>query len=41
MQLPVTGMLGVLIQAKKEGYAGELKLILYQMVEKGIYVFRN
>ena len=38
LQLPVTGTLGVLIKAKKEGYVGELKPILYQMVEKGIYV---
>ena len=38
LQLPVTGTLEVLIKAKKEGYIGELKPILYQMVEKGIYV---
>lgn len=36
--LPVTGTLGVLIKAKKEGYIEELKPILYQMIEKGIYI---
>lgn len=38
LQLPVTGTLGVLIKAKKNGYIAELKPILLQMVEKGIYL---
>lgn len=38
LELPVTGTLGVLIKAKKEGYVGELKPILQQMVECGIYI---
>jgi predicted nucleic acid-binding protein len=36
--LPVTGTLGVLIKAKREGYVDELKPILYQMTEHGIYL---
>jgi predicted nucleic acid-binding protein len=36
--LPVTGTLGVLIKAKREGYIDELKPILYQMTEHGIYL---
>ena len=39
--LPVTGTLGVLIKAKQEGYVEELKPILYQMVEHGIYISDN
>lgn len=35
LKLPVTGTLGVLIKAKKEGYVDELKPILHQMGEKG------
>lgn len=38
LELPVTGTLGVLIKAKQEGYMDELKSILYQMVENGIYI---
>lgn len=38
LDLPVTGTLGVLIKAKKEGYVGELKPILHQMMENGIYI---
>lgn len=38
LQLPVTGTLGVLIKAKKEGYISELKPILNRMIEKGIYI---
>lgn len=38
LELPVTGTLGVLIKAKQEGYVDELKPILYQMVENGIYI---
>jgi predicted nucleic acid-binding protein len=34
----VTGTLGVLIKAKREGYVDELKPILYQMTEHGIYL---
>lgn len=36
--LPVTGTLGILIKAKQEGYVYELKPILRQMVENGIYI---
>lgn len=39
--LPVTGTLGVLIKAKQEGYIEELKPILYQMIEHGIYISNN
>ena len=38
LKLPVTGTLGVLIKAKQEGYIQELKPILYQMVQNGIYI---
>ena len=38
LELPVTGTLGILIKAKQEGYLDELKPILYQMVESGIYI---
>jgi predicted nucleic acid-binding protein len=41
LDLPVTGTLGVLIKAKQQGYVKELKPILYQMVENGIYISRN
>ena len=37
----VTSMLGVLIKARKEGYVDELKPILSQMVEEGIYISQN
>lgn len=36
--LPVTGTLGILIKAKQEGYVYELKPILRQMAENGIYI---
>lgn len=36
--LPVTGTLGVLIKAKKEGYIEKLKPLLQQLVENGIYM---
>ena len=39
--LPVTGTLGVLIKAKREGYINELKPIFSQMVEKGIYISQS
>ena len=39
--LPVTGTLGMLIKAKKENCVNELKPILHQMIEKGIYVSQN
>lgn len=32
------GNIGVLIKAKQEGYIDELKPVLYQMIEKGIYI---
>jgi predicted nucleic acid-binding protein len=41
LDLPVTGTLGVLIKAKQQGYVEELKPILYQMVENGIYISQN
>lgn len=41
LELPVTGTLGVLIKAKKEGYIDELKPILQQMVGNGIYISQN
>ena len=39
--LPVTGTLGVLIKAKREGYVNELKPIFSQMVENGIYISQS
>ena len=39
--LPVTGTLGVLIKAKREGYINELKPIFSQMVENGIYISQS
>ena len=41
LELPVTGTLGVLIKARKEGYVDELKPILHRMVEEGIYISQN
>ena len=38
---PVTGTLGVLIKAKREGYINELKPIFSQMVENGIYISQS
>ncbi len=39
--LPVTGTLGVLIKAKQKGLIKELKPILFQLKEKGIYISQN
>ena len=39
--LPVTGTLGVLIKANKENCIDELRPILHQMIEKGIYISQN
>ena len=39
--LPVTGTLGVLIKAKREGYINELKPIFSQMVENDIYISQS
>ena len=36
--LPVTGTLGVLIKAKKQGHIKELKPIIQEMVDKSIYI---
>lgn len=36
--LPVTGTLGVLIKAKREGYLSEIKPLLQQLVENNIYI---
>ncbi len=41
LKLPVTGTLGVLIRAKREGYIDRLEPILRQMVERGIYISQN
>ena len=38
LELPVTGTLGVLIKAKQKGYIDELKPILHQMIDHGIYL---
>lgn len=38
LKLTVTGTLGVMIKAKKEGYIRELKPLLDIMVDKGIYL---
>ncbi len=38
LKLPVTGTLGVLIKAKKQGYISELKPIIQEMVNKNIYI---
>ena len=37
----VTGTSGVLIRAKLEGYVDELKPILCQMSQNGIYMSKN
>lgn len=36
--LPVTGTLGVLVKAKKQGHIKELKPIIQEMVDKHIYI---
>ena len=41
LKLPVTGMLGVLIKAKQEGYISELKPIIQEMIAKNIYISEN
>lgn len=38
LRLPVTGTLGVLIKAKRQGYIFELKPIIQKMVDKNIYI---
>lgn len=38
LKLPVTGTLGVLIKAKKEGYIDKLKPILDGMLQNNIYL---
>ena len=38
LKLPVTGTLGVLIKAKKQGYICELKPIIQEMINKNIYI---
>ena len=38
LKLSVTGTLGVLIRAKKQGYISELKPIIQEMVEKNIFI---
>lgn len=41
LKLPVTGTLGVLIRAKREGYIDRLEPILRQMTERGIYISQS
>lgn len=38
LKLPVTGTLGVLIKAKRQGYVSELKPIIQEMINKNIYI---
>lgn len=38
LNLPVTGTLGVLIKAKRQGYINELKPIIQEMIDKNIYI---
>lgn len=38
LKLSVTGTLGVLIRAKRQGYISELKPIIQDMVEKNIFI---
>ena len=38
LKLPVTGTLGVLIKAKRQGYISELKSIIQEMIDKNIYI---
>lgn len=41
LKLPVTGTLGVLIKAKRQGYIRELKPIIQEMIDKNIYISEN
>lgn len=41
LKLPVTGILGVLMKAKQNGYISELKPILDRMIQNGIYIKAN
>lgn len=41
LDLPVTGTLGILIKARQKGYVEELKPILDQMVQNGIYISQS
>ena len=38
LKLPVTGTLGVLIKAKRQGYISELKPVIQKMIDKNIYI---
>lgn len=38
LKLPVTGTLGILIRAKREGYLPELKPVMQEMIDKNIYI---
>lgn len=38
LKLPVTGTLGVLISAKRQGYICELKSVIQEMINKNIYI---
>lgn len=41
LDLPVIGTLGILIKARQKGYVEELKPILDQMVQNGIYISQS
>lgn len=41
LKLPVTGTLGVLIKAKRQGYISELKPIIQELIDKNIYISKN
>lgn len=41
LKLSVTGTLGVLIRAKRQGYISELKPIIQDMVEKNIFISKK
>ncbi|MCM1494481.1 MAG: DUF3368 domain-containing protein [Bacteroides sp.] len=41
LKLPVTGTLGVLIKARKQGYISELKPVIQEMIDKNIYISEN
>lgn len=38
LELPVTGTLGILIKAKRQGYLCELKPVIQEMIDKHIYI---
>lgn len=40
-KLKITGTLGILLKAKKSGYITELKPLLYELMDKGIWLSKN